>query len=106
MLSWNGRSTQVQTTDCSLHHQGRGEARRWLGGLVAILVSTVILGCGETHETVPTGEATGKITVGGKPLTQGRVNFVSDAVGAAYEMAAPKVEVASTHGLLEGVPEM
>ena len=82
MLSWNGRSTSAQSIDCDLHHQSRGESRRWLGGLVAILLSAVTLGCGETLETVPTGEATGKITVGGKPLTQGRVNFVSDAVGA------------------------
>lgn len=82
MLSCKGYSTQKRSGVLNTRGGGQVVSRRWMVSLVAGLFSSVVMGCGESHETLPTGEATGKVSVAGQPLTQGRVNFVSDTLGA------------------------
>ena len=49
--------------------------------MAAIMVS-VLAGCGGGTKEVPTGEVYGKLTVAGKPLSEGRVNLASGKLGA------------------------
>ena len=49
----------------------------------ALLTICLLAGCGSGVEAKKTGTVSGKITVEGKPLTHGRVAFVSSTVGAS-----------------------
>ncbi|MFN0196382.1 MAG: hypothetical protein ACKVT0_06535 [Planctomycetaceae bacterium] len=43
----------------------------------------LVAGCGDGSDAKPMGNVAGKITVAGKPLVEGRINFVSDKGAAA-----------------------
>lgn len=47
----------------------------------AMLMLGILAGCGAGHDTEARGTVTGKVTVKGKPLTTGRVNFISNTIG-------------------------
>ena len=51
----------------------------WIG----LLTICLLAGCGSGVEAKKTGTVSGKITVEGKPLTQGCVGFVSSTIGAS-----------------------
>jgi hypothetical protein len=48
----------------------------------AALVFSIVAGCGQRSDAKPTGKVHGKVMVSGNPLTQGRINFNSDKLGA------------------------
>ena len=54
-----------------------------LSRLTLCLMLTVLLtACGSSVEEVPTGTVSGTVTLGGKPLSGARVNFISGTAGA------------------------
>ncbi|QDV48730.1 hypothetical protein Enr17x_07430 [Gimesia fumaroli] len=49
--------------------------------VVSALSVCILSGCGSRVETIPSGTASGTVKLDGKPLTQGRINFVSSTTG-------------------------
>lgn len=90
MLSYHQRRDQGCSIEISSPRENsRSAPRTWTGVrgvalcLTAACTLSLLAGCGGGSEAKPMGTITGKITVGGKPLIEGRVNFVSDkGVGA------------------------
>lgn len=50
--------------------------------LVATLSLMLIVGCGESSKPIPMGTVSGSVTVKGKPLELGRLNFISGQMGS------------------------
>jgi len=48
---------------------------------VGAIALSLLTGCGGGPKAVPTGNVSGKVTVAGKPLVAGRINFISDKLG-------------------------
>jgi len=72
------------------------------GALIAVVTLLVSLsGCGGGKPTVPRGKVSGKITVGGQPLTAGTVNFDLKAGGYG---AAAKLDDSGSYSIPDGIP--
>lgn len=57
----------------------------WCG--IAGMMLSLLTGCGGGSKTNPTGEVYGKVTVGGQPLVEGRVNLTSkNGVGSGGDL--------------------
>ena len=69
----------LTNTLCSI--AWRNPLRSWCYSLSALIAICLMVGCGTSVEAVPSGTASGKITFNGKPLKQGRINFVSATTG-------------------------
>ncbi|WP_437229077.1 carboxypeptidase-like regulatory domain-containing protein [Planctomicrobium sp. SH661] len=49
---------------------------------LCMMVCGMLVGCGGRREARPSGLVSGNVTFAGKPLATGRVNFISEALGA------------------------
>lgn len=108
MLSGTHRPHQAGTIDLDSpryknRHASNVSTRKQgakLCWIVAIALSA-LAGCGGGIKTVPMGEVYGKITIAGKPLSEGRVNLISGKLGTG---ASGELKADGTYALDGSLP--